>query len=364
MRPEFIQDKEHRKNNGEKYKGLIYYGAQNFVVEELDMYECGDDDAILKCEVASVCGSDTDTWLNGGKMHYLPDECEFGHEVYCTVYAVGKNVKDVKIGDRVAPFPGKATPNSRRSGWLGGFSEYIYVTNASYETNLFHIPDNVTDVEAALIEPMSVGLRGADIVPVNENSVALILGAGFIGYSCAIGLADKGVPRDHITLVDRCENRLEICRAEGFNAVSTADPDWQQEVCKYTGTAATVYGPGSAADVIIDCAGSINPNGTGPTLMDIGIKMLKFRGKFVCVGVHRRQPQVNFQKLVFGMIDILCGSGNSKPYFEWALRVLDSGRFNVERAVTQKFPFEQIKEGIVSTCNANECMKVVIDYRK
>lgn len=347
-----------------KYKALIYHDKGDFSLEEREMPECGDDDVILKNVVASICGSDTDTWLNGGEMHYLPKDVEFGHEVSCEVYQIGKNVKDVKVGDRVAPFPLNTTPNPRKAGFLGGFSEYIYCTKASYDFNLFKMPENISYEEASLIEPMSVGMRGADIVPVTPESVILILGGGFVGFATAAGLAFKGVPRDHITLVDRCENRLDYCRKAGFNAVSTASENWKEEVFKCTGSAYSVYGPGSAADVIIDCAGSLNPDSAAPTLMDEGIRMLKYFGKFVCVGVHRRQPNVNFQKLVFGMQDILCGSGATKPYFEKAIEVLASKQFDFAGAITRSYSQDDAIEAINAACNPDTSIKVVIDYRK
>ena len=78
-----------------KYKALIYHAAKNLSFEEREMPECGENDVILKNVVASICGSDTDTWLNGGEMHYFPADVEFGHEVSCVVHEVGKNVRCV-----------------------------------------------------------------------------------------------------------------------------------------------------------------------------------------------------------------------------------------------------------------------------
>ena len=91
----------------------MYYGQKYFGFEELEMPACGENDMIVKNLTASICGSDTDTWLNGGELHYLPPRVEFGHEVVCEVVETGKNVTGVKPGDRIAPYPLKATPNPR-----------------------------------------------------------------------------------------------------------------------------------------------------------------------------------------------------------------------------------------------------------
>ena len=53
-----------------KYNALMYYGQKYFGFEELEMPACGENDMIVKNLTASICGSDTDTWLNGGELHY------------------------------------------------------------------------------------------------------------------------------------------------------------------------------------------------------------------------------------------------------------------------------------------------------
>ena len=164
-----------------KYNALMYYGQKYFGFEELEMPACGENDMIVKNLTASICGSDTDTWLNGGELHYLPPRVEFGHEVVCEVVETGKNVTGVKPGDRIAPYPLKATPNPRKAGYLGGFSEYLYITNAKEDENFWILDERMSNKEAALIEPLSVSIHVADRANVTEKTIAVILGAGIIG---------------------------------------------------------------------------------------------------------------------------------------------------------------------------------------
>jgi 2-desacetyl-2-hydroxyethyl bacteriochlorophyllide A dehydrogenase len=350
-----------------KYQALLHNGPKDFEFAELDMPSCGDNDVILKNLVASICGSDSDTWLNGGEMHFIPPHVEFGHEVVCEVYEVGKNVTGVKVGDRVAPNPMLVNPNPRKAGWFGGFSEYIYCVNGKYDYNLWKLDDQISDNEAALIEPMAIGFRAADNADVSDETIALILGSGMIGFSVAVRLTDQGVSRKNITFVDRSELRIEKVREQGFNAVSTDIENWQDKVKEYTGEARCVYGSGSKADFIFDCAGSINPDNAEPTLMETGMKMLKYNGKMIAVGVHRRQVNINMQKLVFGLQNIICGSGpRGKPveyHFKQAIRVLKSRQFDMERLVTHTYKHKEAIEAIKLTCEPSKCFKVLIDYR-
>ena len=72
-----------------------------------------------------------------------------------------KNVKDVKVGDRVYPYPILVTGDRKRAGTIGGFSEYIYCPCPEWEKSIYHIDDSISDKVAALIEPFTVGCRAA-----------------------------------------------------------------------------------------------------------------------------------------------------------------------------------------------------------
>ncbi|MBS6397936.1 MAG: zinc-binding dehydrogenase [Clostridiales bacterium] len=346
-----------------KYQGLIYNGQKYFTVEEMEMPEVGDNDIIVKNLVASICGSDTDTWLNGGEMHYLPPHTEFGHEVVCEIAYAGRNVTDLKVGDRIAPYPIKATPNPRKAGYLGGFSEYIYITNAKEDYNLWKLDDRISNKEAAIIEPLSVAAHGADTVKdVTDKTVVMILGAGVIGFGVAARLVDRGLPFGNITFVDRSEYRLELMRKQGFHAVNSSEKGWEKKACECTGSAYCVYGMGSAADYIFDCAGSMEASSIEPTLLEQAMRILKLGGTMVMLGVHRRNITVNAQKMVFGLQNMVCGSGFAEPDFRNVIRMLTEKKLDFEGVVTHVFPFEKIREAILFACDTNHCMRVEIDY--
>ena len=345
-----------------KYTGLIYNGQKYLAFEELEMPPCGDKDVILKNLVASICGSDTDTWLNGGELHYIPPHSEFGHEVVCEVCAVGKDVEGIQVGDRVAPFPMKVTPNPRKSGFLGGFSEYIYCTDAKYDYNLWKLDPRISNREAAILEPLAVSIHAADRVEVTEKTVILILGAGIIGFGIAARMVSRGVPRENITFVDRSAYRLELMKKQGFRVVNSSEQGWQGRVIECTGQAYCVYGLGSNADYIFDCAGSIDLLSIAPTLLEESMRLLKLGGTLVMVGVHRRRITLNAQKMVFGLQNMICGSGVGAEDFRIGMQLLAEKPVDFEAAITHSFPFSQAIEAIQFACETDKCLKVVIDY--
>ncbi len=349
-----------------KFNALIHYGAKNIVMEEREMGECGDKDIIVKLLRSSICGSDADIYLNGGALHFVPEGAEFGHELVGEVYQVGKDVKDLKVGDRIAPYPLLFTPMMHRAGWLGGYSQYIYGTNAEVNKTLFKIDDKMSNTLAALIEPTSIGVTAADSAEdVNENTIVIMLGGGFIGFATAARRVQRGVPKKNITFVERATARVKLLREQGFNVADTGEEDWQQKLFAYTGTTFGTKGVISAADYIFDTAGSINPNGTAPTLLDMAFPWAKNGCKIMQVGVHRRKVNVPVQDMVFCGWSLISTSGCGKggfPSFVAAIDLLMSDVVDFEAAVTNVFKFEDALEAIKYTTNPNQCMKVQVDF--
>lgn len=345
-----------------KYKAFIYNGAKDFTFETREMPKCGDNDIIVKNLTASICGSDTDTWLNGGELHLIPPHSEFGHEVVSEVYAVGKNVKNLKIGDRIAPFPTAFTPDPMKSGFLGGFSEYIYGTNAVEGQTFFKIDDSLNNKEAALIEPIAVSVNAADCAQVDKSSVIIILGGGIIGLGIGARFVQKGVPKEHIIFVERSSFRISKLREMGFYTVDTKKEDWQKKLFEYTGTTYGIKGIVSNADYIYDAAGSIDPDSKEPTLLEQAFPWGKFGAKIMEVGVHRRKVNVPVADMVFSCWSLMSVGGCGLSAFQNSIDLLKSRVVDLESAVTQTFRFDELPEAILCSCDAEKCLKVQIDY--
>ena len=185
---------------------------------------------------------------------------------------------------------------------------------------------------------------------------------GIIGAGVAARLVDRGAAREHIVFVDRSQYRLDLLAKQGFAGVNSAEPGWQQKLIGLTGMAYCVYGPGSAADYIFDCAGSIDPIAIEPTLLEQAIRLLKFGGTMVLAGVHRRKASLNLQKMVFGLQNMVCGSGATDPEFRIAIDMLYRKVIDFEALVTHSFAHKDAIEAIKFACDTNQCLKVQINY--
>lgn len=103
-------------------KAALYMGQKNINLTIIPDPICGDNDIVLKNIYASICGTDVAVYNNGPATgHRVTVGGEFGHEMVSVVTEVGKNIKDIKVGDRVYPYPRYVKDDTRRAGTVGGF---------------------------------------------------------------------------------------------------------------------------------------------------------------------------------------------------------------------------------------------------
>ena len=188
------------------------------------------DEVLVKLEYVGICGSDMHYYETGAIGNFIvKPPFVLGHEPGGTVVEVGENVKHLKVGDRVALEPGKTCGHCEfcRQGKYnlcpdviffatppvdGVFQEYV-----AHEADLcFKLPDNVSTMEGALIEPLAVGFHAANQGGAHIGQTAVVMGAGCIGLVSMMALKAEGVSTVYV--VDIMENRLKKAmelRADG-----------------------------------------------------------------------------------------------------------------------------------------------------
>jgi 2-desacetyl-2-hydroxyethyl bacteriochlorophyllide A dehydrogenase len=336
-----------------KMKGFVLSGKQQVELKEFDIGECGDDQVIIKNRVASVCGSDIFAFNNGGD-NQRPIGSEFGHEMVSDIIAVGKDVTDLQVGQRVYPFPLTAKANSRRAGSLGGFSELVVVEKAKKNYNLYPVDDAITDKEAALIEPFTVGFRAAQMAQGKPGQNALVFGAGCVALSAAISLKYSGL--DKVMIVDRAPMRLEIGSKLGFEVVDSSDKNWKQKVVDYFGVTQGPFGPGPQCQILLDGIGS------DELFKDI-FSMAGLFSTIVVVGIHHSPLPVDLMRLTYSTMKIIGSGGYMPEDVPLVMEVMKSKKFDIESIVTHTFPHAKLAEAITLASKANDALKVQIDYR-
>ena len=188
-------------------RAALYNGKKSIEMTELPTPEAGENDIVVKNIYASICGTDVAVYEHGpGTGHRITVGSEFGHEMVSEVFQVGKNVKNIKVGDRVYPYPRLAKGDPKRAGTTGGFSEYVLIPNAELGKGVYAVPNEIPSKEASLIEPFTVGCRAARRSFPEHGENAIVFGAGTIGIAAAIALKYFGCHK--VMICDHSDFRL------------------------------------------------------------------------------------------------------------------------------------------------------------
>ena len=212
-------------------KALVLTGLKQLEVQDYDRPEVKPNEVSIHTAWAGICG--TDKALYGG----LPGSADavppivLGHENSGVVTAVGSEVENFKVGDRVSVDPNiychkcQYCRSSRPElcehldavGVTrdGGFEEYF----TAPEEVVYHIPDNVSLEAAAVIEPISCAEHGVDLLETHPYQKALIIGDGFEGQLIAQILKSRGV--HEVTLAGSNDDKLENNKKHfGFKTIN------------------------------------------------------------------------------------------------------------------------------------------------
>lgn len=335
-------------------KAAIYNGKKDIVIKELETPIPNDNDILVKNIYASICGTDVAVYEHGpGTGHRIDVGSEFGHEVVSEVVQVGKLIKDINIGDRVYPYPRLAKGDPKRSGTLGGFSEYILIPNAEWNKQIYQVSDKIPSKMASLIEPFTVGCRAArrSIPKVNEN--AIVFGAGTIGLAAAIALKYFGCNK--VMICDYSDFRLTKASGLGFEVCNNKNEDLRKKAIDFFGKADSINGQTCNADIYIDAAAAAS-------ILDIYQEMGKIESRMVVVAVLSGKQPVDILAMTFSQHAFI-GSGGYMPEDVLdVMKIMESGKWDIGSIITHEFPLEKLPEALETASDVDHSLNVLIHY--
>ena len=185
----------------------------------------GPRDVRIKLHTVGICGSDVHYYTHGRIGPFVVEApMILGHEASGTVIEIGAEVTSLKPGDRVCMEPGIPDPNSRATR-LGMYNVdpavrfwatppihgILRPTCTHPEAFTFRLPDSVSFAEAAMVEPLAVGVHAATKARVKPGDIAVVMGAGPIGLVTALSALAAGCARVYVT--DLAEKKLEIAES-------------------------------------------------------------------------------------------------------------------------------------------------------
>ena len=297
-----------------------------------------DTDVLLKIAYVGICGSDIH-YYEEGKVgtQVVIYPYRIGHECSATVTQVGKAVKNVKVGDKVVVEPAvwcnkcdqckMGRENTcRELQFLGTpgqgdgcLCEYIVMP----EESCLVVNDKLTLIQAAMVEPFTIGLYSARQGWGTYTNKIAILGSGPIGLSCMTAARTMGAKKIYMT--DKINSRLAVAKEHGANW--TGNPD-EGDIVKQISELEPL-----GVDAVYECAGR-------QSTIDEGIKLLRPGGKIVLVGIPR-QNRISIsidqaRRKEITIVNIRRQNRSTKDSIE----LLASKKANIDFMVTHKFKFE------------------------
>lgn len=328
----------------------VLTGQQAISMEQVPLPAYADDEVLVQVAAVGVCGSDTHYFRHGRIGTFVVDApLILGHEVSGRIVAVGADVPQIRIGERVAIEPQRPCRRCRecRAGRYnlcpnmeffatppidGAFAQYCAIRSEF----AFAVPDSMSDEAAALLEPLSVAIttmRKAGIVP---GSSILIAGAGPIGIICA--QAAKAFGAAEIIISDPIAQRRE--RALTYGATRTIDP-----------LVTDIATAGLDVNAFVDASGS-------PAAVMAGIKAVRPAGVAVLVGLGNSEmplPVEHIQNLEI----IVTGIFRYTDTWPAAIHLVASGQVDLDSLVTGKFDLAHAADALDSDRNPDSLKSIV-----
>lgn len=337
-------------------KSAIYLGKKAIGIADVPLPEVGANDVLIQNLYSSICGTDVAVYSHGpGTGHKVDIGGEIGHETISRIVKVGSNISEFKVGQRVYPYPRFAKDDTKRTGTIGGFSEYILIPNAKLNHSLYFLPDSITDKTACLIEPFTVGTRAARRSQPIAGETAVIFGCGTIGLAAAIALKWFGLEK--VLLCDISDFRLSKAVSLGFDVCNTGTEDFVEKSKKLYGTAPSLNGKTADIDIFLDAAGA-------ESILESFMKQGKIGSRFVSVAVNNAMRQLDLLHMTYAQKSIIGSGGYMPEDVREVLNIMDSGKFDIESIITQEFPLSALSEAIQTAADAQHSFNVVINFSK
>ncbi|MGB5820679.1 MAG: zinc-dependent alcohol dehydrogenase family protein [Saonia sp.] len=299
------------------------------------------DGVVVKVTATGLCRSDWHGWMGHDPDIVLPHIP--GHELAGTIAAIGKNVRNFRIGDRVTvPFVcgcgacvqcvsgnHQVCDHQSQPGFThwGSFAEYVALDYA--DTNLVKLPEEINDVTAATLGCRFITSFRAIVAQgkVSENEYVAIHGCGGVGLSAIMIAHALGAK---VIAVDINEETLAFAKELGAVATVNAsrNPDVVQQVKELTQ---------GGAHVSVDALGST-------TTCFNSIANLRKRGKHIQVGLmagNHQHPKIPMDKVIAEELELIGSHGMQAHAYPEMLQMIKNGQLHPEKLIERTISLEE-----------------------
>ena len=323
-------------------KAAVFMGpGKSLEVQEIDIPKLADDEILVKVANCGVCGTDIHASKEGPFM--VPLNTVFGHEFSGEIVELGSEVDEnsFRVGERVTSLPFFKGQNIGLSSVTGAYAEYLKVI----PDQVVKIPDEIDDLNAALVEPLAVGLHAVKMAGNISQQNILIIGAGPIGLACATWCKFFGAR--NIVISEMSPARIDMAKKLGFHQiVDPKDADNQFEQIA-----------GGPPDIQVECVGA-------PGIMQQCIERAPKRGFILGVGLCDH-PDTIVPLVAFGKeLTIRWAVAYDKEDWEYTMDMMVAKRIDASAMITNVVSLEELPGIFDALHSPTDQCKVIIDLSR
>jgi L-iditol 2-dehydrogenase len=339
-------------------KRVVIQVPNTVSIEEVKIPELEPDEILLKIAYCGICGSDLHAFR--GEHPFIPLPATPGHEFSATVEKMGKKVSNFQKGDRVTVEPSltcgecyncrigryNICENLRVMGCQGDGAMADYLTVPSEKVIL--IPDELSLLNAALSEPIAVGVHAAKRAGILLHKNVVIIGSGMIGLSVLANVVKAGA--ENITVIDLSDSRLEKAKVLGATKTINASQTSAINVIKQNQ-------PYEGIDVVFECVG------VEQSIRD-AIEIVRKGGKIIVVGVFGEATEVQMAYVQDRELELIGSLMYIRRDFTEAIKLLANEEVPPELFTSKIFPLENAQDAFEQAFNKEQNLKIILEINK
>jgi L-iditol 2-dehydrogenase len=345
----------------------IFYGPNSIANEEIyccsyhyqDQKDIWEEGVILRVKACAVCGYDVRVYRDGHRKVTPP--IILGHEI-CgeteKTITIGNGTR-IKGGSRVAVLPIIPCLNCKYcynkqynlcinlkeigSSINGGFAEFVKIPEKTIKIGgLVPVPDNLSDEEAALLEPLSCCLNGfSHIGPIAKESTVVIIGDGPIGL-LHLQLFKK-LYNTKTIIVGKIPQRIQKAKSMGADATILLphDNDEHKE---------------QILDNILECTSGIGADivivaTSNPKALEMSTRVAARNSKInIFAGMSNTASfSIDPNSIHYNQISITGSFGATPTTLQEAARLVSDKEIDLSKIITHRYSLDDIHKAILAT---------------
>jgi threonine dehydrogenase-like Zn-dependent dehydrogenase len=343
-------------------RAMVLEKPYSMVLKEVPVPQVRDGEVLIKIKYCGICGSDWGAYTGKYAEEAALLPLVIGHEFFGVIEEKGANVPDdLAMGDRVSVdicLPCGTCYHCRHNEPLlcgsfrqigihtsetsGGYSEYVKVP----WQNIYKVPAEVTDHQAAFIEPLTACLNASEKMDLKIGSSFVVIGSGLgIIHACLAKLRGAAP----VIVIDANADRLAMAKkmVADYTINVTETPDAVSEVRRLTG--------GIGADYVLEAVGSSKT-------YELAFKMLRRGGKLEAFGICSDDDYASLRPVEFVLQEkkvsgSCAGIGNN-----WlqAITLMKFKRIDPSPLISMVVPLEETEKALKELQENKKLVKVLV----